>query len=114
MVMSVLLARDTGTDYVIRVHLDDAKLAPDPTLPPPGTDAQGDPLPDTRPLVPDPAWVAEWRWGKQPPAGVTATAYRAMLRNEAKALAGVERTKRQAVASGDGIGTALSFEGQTL
>ncbi len=114
MAMKALVAREIGTDFVVRVHLDDTKMVRDPGLPPPGTDAQGNPLPDTRPFVPDPAWVETWRWGTQPPAGRTRTQYLADIRREMKALAQIELAKRQAAAGGDPGGTALSFEGQVL
>lgn len=93
MALRAILARETGTDYLIRVHLDTAKLKDD---------------------RPDPEWVAEYRFGRQPPAGVTPTNYRAAIRAEVRGLAQQELAKRQARAGDDPGGTALNFEGQEL
>lgn len=93
MAMKAILARDTGNDYLVRVHLDDTKLV----------DGQ-----------PDPDWIAEWRFGKAPPAGVSAANYRTALRNEVRALAQAELAKRQAAATPDPGGSALPFEGQEI
>lgn len=80
--------------FLFRVHLDTTKVlqVPDPAMPAP---AEGEE--DTRPLVtiPDPAWVCEWTWGKEPPEGVTVTDYLLACKREAELLAVEELAKRQ-------------------
>lgn len=85
--MKVLLARDTGTEFRFRVHLDDTKV-----------DANGEP---------DPEWVEEFAWGKEPPPGRTPTQYLADIQREMKMLC------EQRLAAKN-QGAPLSMEGQTL
>lgn len=59
---------------------------------------------------PDEAWVYVLTWGPKPD-DITATAYRDMIRHEAKLLAQLELARRQGAAD---EGTALSGEGAEL
>lgn len=60
-------AFDAGTVYQFRVHLDTTKVLEDGT--------------------PDPEWVNEYTWGKQPPVGQTAQVYLTNCKREAEGLA---------------------------
>jgi hypothetical protein len=93
MAMKLLRFRELPTQFVARVQLDDTQVLADGT--------------------PDPAWVAEYRYGKDRNPGETKAAYLTRLRGEVRALALEELARRQATANGD-EGTALAGEGAVL
>jgi hypothetical protein len=45
--------------------------------------------------VPDPAWVCEWVWGKEPPEGQDVATYLQACKREALLLAEGELARRQ-------------------
>lgn len=90
MPMKLIMARERPTDYLIRVHLDPTKTV------------NGQP---------DPAYIEEFTWGKEPPEGLTKQAYLAMIRRETKLLCEARLAQRTARPS---EGTRLAIEGEDL
>ncbi len=85
--MKLITAREFSTEYLFRVHLDEAKL-----------DGQGNP---------DQAYVQEFRFGLVPPPGQTKTEHLATILKEVKALC-----MPQVAPPTEGV--ALAAEGSTL
>ncbi|MBI4494781.1 MAG: hypothetical protein HY690_18550 [Chloroflexi bacterium] len=103
--MRVLLAREELEGFRFRVHLDEGRTVPDPSLPPPEP-GQADP----RPRMPDPRYVMELAWGKEPPAGQSGGAYLAGIRRELRALCAARLAELRSAEAGPG--QVLSLEGE--
>lgn len=78
--MKIVEAVEVDGAVFVSVHLDESKLVPDPSQPPP----EGV---DTRSLVADPEWVLTLQWGTNVPKPV--------VRRETKLLALVELSRRR-------------------
>lgn len=85
--MKLITARELPTEYLFRVHLDEAKV-----------DTKGDP---------EPAHVQEFRFGLEPPLGQTKTQYLANIKSEVKLLCQLEVAPAP-------TGIKLAEEGQAL
>ena len=86
--MKLIKARELATEYRFVIHLDETKV--------------------NRDGEPDPTYVFECVWGKEPPEGQTKAQYLAMIKREMKLLAQGELSSRLAT------GTILTMEGTIL
>lgn len=66
MSMKILAAEERATEFFYRIHIDDTKLIQDGT--------------------PDPRYVREFNWGKEPPEGQSVDQYLAAIKREMKLL----------------------------
>lgn len=85
--MKIIEAKDMSTEYCFCVHIDETKL-----------DANG---------KPDPAYLKDFTWGKQPPIGQTATQYLTSIKKEMKLLCQLELEKLN-------VGIPLAMEDTVL
>ena len=85
--MKLITAREHSTEYRFSVHIDEAQRLPDAS--------------------PDPAYVVEYRWPKQPPEGQSPAAYLASIQREMRLLAQLRLAEAAP-------GTPLLMEGATL
>jgi len=80
--MKIIEAVESNGAVRVVVHLDETMEVPDPALPVP---AEGEP--DTRRIVPDPAYVMELEWGADVPEEV--------VKRETALLAAAELDRRR-------------------